>query len=111
MQYKRDGPERLVEEGSLEGTLNGQLVVHINTGTAEITRFTIATNSGTLTGSAPNANYSFTATAAQFHDKGWITKGTGSFAGIRPSPITFNAVADRLRETITNTATAELIYR
>jgi hypothetical protein len=111
MKATRRQTGKLTEEGKLLGTLKGWLVLEINTQSSQITRFTIKSRSGTLIGSAPKASYQFARNTAKFTNSGWISRGTGSFADIKPSAIAFHAVDSWSDRTIKSAINGEVLYR
>jgi hypothetical protein len=103
-------PGTYVEEGPLKGAFDGWLVFEIDLSSDEITKWTIENHSGEVTGAAATGHYQISGRTAVFHSRGKIRTGTGTFAHVRPSTVTFRTVDDWLHGTIRSTVTGRVSY-
>jgi len=111
MRIVRKMPHAIVEEGELIGAFDAKMILDISLTNGAITHFTLMGSSGSLRGSAALQNYNLGSPAADFEDVGIARAGTGAFADIGPSVITFKTRDNHVANFITDTVTGRLSDR
>jgi hypothetical protein len=101
------GPGDITEEGRLAGALDAEIVLHIGLTTGRMT-FAIRNHEGSFAGVAEVRAYQLSGPVRHFDEAGFADTGTGIFADIRPSALTFETVDDRVHHRITVTVTGSL---
>lgn len=103
-------PGTVIEEGPLKGAFNGWLYFQINLHSQAISKWTIRSHSGEMTGSATTYNFHIGGTTAFFDSRGRVKAGTGIFAHARPSVIKFHTFDSWLAGRIESTVTGRVSY-
>lgn len=102
-------PEAITEEGRLSGTLDANLILHINLGTGHMT-YTISNPKGKFEGAAEVLQYQLSGPVRHFEEKGPVIEGTGEFAHVRSNNLTFKTVDNEVLRVITVAVTGILSY-
>jgi hypothetical protein len=103
-------PGTVIEEGSLRGAFNGWLYFQINLHSQGISKWTIRSHSGEMTGSAETYKFHIGGSTAFFDSRGRVKTGTGIFAHVRPSVIRFHTFDSWLAGRIESTVTGRVSY-
>jgi hypothetical protein len=102
-------PGAITEQGRLVGALDAEMILRISLTTGRMT-FVIRNDEGSLAGVAEAHTYQLSGPVRHFEELGFADEGTGIFAGIRSSALTFDTVDDRVHHRITVTVIGSLSY-